>query len=218
MDFIFNSIRALESAYESFRISIAFNIVCLVCNASSARENDELFFSLALEVGNRTDLTDLLDKYFEDELLTDYNCSCGQNLSALAKRITNLPPVIAIQVKRYDRDSVKSSDVVVPNINLDFTKYTDTNSVYQLRSIISHKGTSIDTGHYTCTIYERVDSDRGFYFEVDGTSVSCKENVDYVNTDGYIFFYENEVCVNNISSWIPCSFLLLIFNTKLSVV
>ena len=79
------------------------------------------------------------------------------------RKITNIPDVLAVQLKRYDSASGKNKNNVYPDPILDLsdimisdTNYTKNveNSKYLLRCVITHKGETVNSGHYTTTIVE----------------------------------------------------------------
>ena len=198
-----------------FEIKIRSTVVCLSCdgisssmsNGVSSFMSNESCLSLSIDKGIDSDLLELVKKYFEDEVLEGRKCEnekCGQHNSAVAKRMVNAPDVLAIQIKRYDRNFLKSTELVSLDRLLDLSDVMDVkNSEYVLRAVVTHKGSTMTSGHYTTTLFE---GSRAICVELDGTQVLLLRQMEDICSGGYLLLYENKLVMDKlIDMWFPLS-------------
>ena len=199
-----------------YRIEVASKSVCLTCADTYTNSSDfESCLPLSIDVNS---IDDGIRKYFDNELFTKPCAKCGCNKlynSVLTKRITNVPDVVAVQMKRYNYSDIYKLDAnVFPNPILDLSDVMSVskdifeNPVstqnYLLRSVITHKGRECNSGHYTTSIFEG-----SICIEVDDVNVLLSETKQ-INTEGYIFIYENEACLEKlIRKWFHMTFALM---------
>ena len=105
--------------------------------------------------GNST-VMDLINNYFEDELLHEYHCSCKSLNSSIARKVVNRPSLISFFLKRYrgNAKTTKCRNYVFPSqeINLNNHMATNGSTLYKLCAIILHQCENLTRGHYTFVI------------------------------------------------------------------
>ena len=191
-------------------------VSCLKCGKQSDQDEDgDRIIAVSLDtcVGQST-VADLVDAYFEDELLEGYTCdSCNSQNSAMARKITSAPRVIMINLKRYEAQS-KRTKSILPSKSLNISHHvigTVINTTYKLRSVIQPKGLDLHSEHYTTLIYEN-----GNVYELDDKIVSKLSNTNEVNEECYIFLYEDQEKISSATSlWLPLTFVLLAIRSKI---
>ena len=163
--------------------------------------------------GNST-VMDLINNYFEDELLHEYRCSCKSLNSAIARKVVNRPSVISFVLKRYtgNAKTTKCRNNVFPSQEIDLNNHMATigSTLYKPRAIILHQGENLTCGHYTTVIiYDDTE------ILIDNEKISFKKvnlSEGEILKDSYILIYENQNYVSNlIDKWTPVVFLLMIF-------
>ena len=86
-----------------YNIKVKQYLCCLKCDKRSetnANENKCLYLGLNTSKANgNSTVMDLINNYFEDELLHEYRCSCKSLNSAIARKIVNRPSVISFVSK-----------------------------------------------------------------------------------------------------------------------
>ena len=86
----------------SFGGTLVNQLLCHACH--NIRSSPEPFYSLSLQVKNKSTLSDSLDAYVLGEELSDFNCSeCKQRVN-ITKRVClgSLPPVVIMHLKRFE--------------------------------------------------------------------------------------------------------------------
>ena len=86
----------------SFGGTLVNQLLCHACH--SVRSSPEPFYSLSLQVKNKSTLSDSLDAYVLGEELSDFNCGdCKQRVN-ITKRVClgSLPPVVIMHLKRFE--------------------------------------------------------------------------------------------------------------------
>ena len=86
----------------SFGGTLVNQLLCHACH--NIRSSPEPFYSLSLQVKNKSTLSDSLDAYVLGEELSDFNCSeCKQRVN-ITKRVClgGLPPVVIMHLKRFE--------------------------------------------------------------------------------------------------------------------
>ena len=143
--------------------------------------------------GNST-VMDLINNYFEDELLHEYRCGRKSLNSAIARKIVNRQSAISFVLKQYkgNAKTTKCRNNVFPSQEIDLNNHMATNgsTLYKLRAIILHQGKSLRCGHYrTVIIYD------GTEIMIDNEKISFKKvNLNEGETlkDSYVLIYENQ--------------------------
>ena len=85
--------------------NLCSQLVCKECNYIS--ERDEAFFTVSLDIKNKTSINEALDFYVQGEMLTGgdaYFCSkCNKKVDALMRRcLKNLPSTLILHLKRFE--------------------------------------------------------------------------------------------------------------------
>lgn len=135
---------------------------CSVCKKRYPNESSFNYIGVSTE---RKSLEESLSACFEDEKLegtNKYSCRhCRRKQDALRKtRIETLPPILAINILRYDFDrSVNWKKKIHTNfsfpMNLSMKKFVSgevkkKSTEYELFSVLSHCGETANGGHYIC--------------------------------------------------------------------
>ena len=138
-----------------YDIKVKQYLCCLECDKrSETSENDNKCLYLGLNTskanGNST-ATDLINNYFEDELLHEYRCGRKSLNSAIARKIVNRQSDISFVLKRYkgNAKTTKCRNNVFPSQEIDLNNHMATNgsTLYKLRAIILHQGKNLTCGH-----------------------------------------------------------------------
>jgi len=131
--------------------------ICLTCTCGHVSFAKETLFNigLAFPQGPSFTLEGLLQQFLEPESIDDYDCrSCGQTMATKATRLLATPQHLTITLNRFQIDQQTNkpfkilsevqlpSDLCVPGSNQS--------EMYRIYAVISHKGGSLDGGHY-CT-------------------------------------------------------------------
>jgi len=142
-------------------------IECINVNYKS--ERIEKFIDLQLNVAGCKDITESLHKYCEIEVLSGENQYEADDLGKQDARkgviFKSLPPVLQIQLKRFEFDPVIGNMVKLNNRfefyeKIDMNKFVvdeiKGNQEYRLFSVLVHSG-SINAGHYYSYISPNLD-------------------------------------------------------------
>ena len=188
----------------SYALKIKSLIQCFKCGYEGRTSVNETCLSLAIpkKQKNPCRLIDLVEKTFEPGTF-QRPCACGSSLSSVRRVLGSCPQVLSLHLKRYDNSySRKRSNLVIPTPEIDLSTVLDpeiktVNTIYQLRCVITHKGTNLDSGHFTATIFEQ-----GVPLEVDDMKILNLKNRYDMFTGGSIFLYENKKCLSELlSTW-----------------
>ncbi len=164
-------------------------ISCNICN--NQVHNFDMFQILQLSIHNNT-LYDCLDKFINTETLDKdnmYSCEfCGRKNKASKKTtIWKAPPILIIQLKRFESYRGKLTDLVEYPLELDLSKYTKHEKKYKLFAINNHISNHTRFGHYTSYVKNRLDN---VWYEFDDENVLRKvEETDLINKNAYMLFY-----------------------------
>jgi len=169
-------------------------ITCDICN--NQVHNFDMFQILQLSIQNNNTLYECLDKFINKETLDKdnmYTCNfCGRkNKSSKNTTIWKLPPILIIQLKRFESNSWKLTNLIDYPLELDMKKYNNNtnNSIYKLFAINNHISNHTRFGHYTSIVKNRLDN---VWYEFDDSNVLQKvEEKDLVNKNAYMLFYYN---------------------------
>ena len=160
---------------------------------------------VSLEIQNkqgseRTSLKDLhscFRKYTrKEELDVLYECDSCKRKTRVTKRLrlNKLPPVLSIQLKRFEHIGVSSKleyHIDIPTV-LDVKEYvSETNSGpipnYELFGVICHLG-NVNTGHYLAY----VKNINGAWFKFDDATITRVTETEVKKVNGYMLVY----CMN----------------------
>jgi len=158
-------------------------------------ENSEPFHTIGIEVKHKENILESFDLFVEGEMLSEYNCErCDRKVRAIKRCcVKRLPEVLVIQLKRFEFDLRKMSNVKLNDrlefpVELDMEPYTveglarregqeeigealhhpREHYLYELRGIVVHTGTA-DSGHYYSFVKERTGA--GGWFEFNDADV-----------------------------------------------
>ena len=111
------------------------------------------------------------------------NCEdCESNEFIMKRKIKKFPTVLILHLKRfiYDSDSfVKIERQISMEMIVELFGHR-----FELKSVVSHLGSSIDSGHYICDIFH--DS---MHYRVDDDKISTIAETDDLPTkNSYILF------------------------------
>lgn len=151
--------------HELFEGETVTQIICKDVEYSSERR--ESFFDIQLDVKDCGNLYKSLDKYTADEHLTGDNQyfteEHGKQDAVRAVKFSKLPPVLQIQLKRFELSHVtgrssKINDQFEFYPEVDLAKYTNglIDAHYLLFSVIVHSGNA-QNGHYFACIDPKLD-------------------------------------------------------------
>jgi ubiquitin carboxyl-terminal hydrolase 36/42 len=154
---------------------------------------------LILDIEHVSTLDDALEDYFSLERLDGggaYSCrGCNKKVVATKKfSLEKDPQVVCIQFKRFVWGGKIKKRVTISE-RLDITRFLCPSSaqrrseplIYNLVSMITHSGSSVESGHYTA-----VAGMSGHYFEFDDDVVRPMSLLEVLDTDAYILLYERE--------------------------
>ena len=88
-------------------------------------------------------LTEVLNKYLQKEVINRCCHNCGSNMSSKQLSITLLPQVLIIQYLRFTAEGTKLDHSITADTSLKLN-----NIEYELTGILVHDGESIRRGHY----------------------------------------------------------------------
>ncbi len=168
-------------------------ITCNICN--NQVYNFDMFQILQLSIQNNNTLYDCLDKFISQETLDKdnmYACEfCGRkNKASKNTKIWKAPPILVIQLKRFESYRGKITDIIDYPLELDLSKYINnltTPSKYKLFAINNHISNHTRFGHYTSIVKNRLDN---VWYEFDDSNVLQKvEEKALVNKNAYMLFY-----------------------------
>lgn len=150
-------------------------------------------------------LTDTLNAFFSPDDLRDdnmYSCEkCGKLRNGVKLcKITRLPEVLCIHLKRFRHDSSYSTKVTTsvsfPLYDLDLSPFVSSSSavqnelaVYDLCAFVTHHGNSAESGHYLAYCKNELDNN---WYEFDDTVVTKLEPADVLSKEAYVLFYQRK--------------------------
>mmetsp|Transcript_10465 Transcript_10465/g.26589 ORF Transcript_10465/g.26589 Transcript_10465/m.26589 type:complete len:1024 (-) Transcript_10465:2375-5446(-) len=168
----------------------SYKTVCSQCNNLSESSRNRLDFQvLELEMRESANLENSLEAYLEEEVLAgdnQYYCPrCSSRQNALRSiQIHSLPPHLILQLKRFkfdmktfQRKKIKSSFTFPTSI--DFGPFLADKSkgskashgfVYDIQSIILHRGKNASEGHYISLVKREEDN---LWWQFDDQHATC---------------------------------------------
>ncbi|KAK6644525.1 hypothetical protein RUM43_000792 [Polyplax serrata] len=166
---------------------------------------EELFSVINVDIRNHSSLLDSLEQYVKGEILEGadaYHCDKCNKKVVTVKRpcVKKLPPVLAIQLKRFDYDyerecAIKFNDYFEFPRDLDMDPYTVSGlaklegelidcdydelskemcTKYQLTGIVVHSGQASGGHYYSYILHRLVDGTSKWYKFDDGDVSECK--------------------------------------------
>lgn len=168
-----------------FTIKIKKNIICPKCNYIS--ESDDNINNLYLSLNNRSEISELIDEYLQEEYLDEenkYKCDkCSKYVNAkIERKINILPKYLIITLKRYNNLNQKINKHV--NMEEEIILYS---KKYSLRGIVYHSG-STGGGHY---VYYGKKS-RWCVYNDNSVNDITENDLNFIKSIGYIYLY---VCI-----------------------
>ena len=217
LEFFNSLVDSLDEALKSLSLSpvmsrilagsFADQKICKDCPHRYSRE--EGFTTLNIDIRNHSNLLDSLEQYVKGDLLEGanaYHCEkCNRKVDTVKRLcIKKLPPVLAIQLKRFDYDweretAIKFNDYFEFPRVLDMEPYTvrglakmegeliddelvacdDATSSggctkYDLTGIVVHSGQASGGHYYSYILYTHADGSKKWYKFDDGDVAECK--------------------------------------------
>lgn len=192
--------------HKTFSGSLESTLKCTVCGES--RKIQDPMLDVSLEIQDKIDndrislnnLHSCFKKYTrEEELDVLYECTNCKKKTKVTKtlRLNKLPPVLSIQLKRFEHNIGVSSKldyhIDIPTI-LDVRNYVSSNVKvknlpnYELFGIVCHLG-NVNTGHYLAY----VKNINGSWFKFDDATITRVTEAEVKKVNGYMLVY----CVND---------------------
>ncbi|EGW32741.1 uncharacterized protein SPAPADRAFT_149886 [Spathaspora passalidarum NRRL Y-27907] len=186
--------------HTTFSFELQSSIKCASCDQIT--ETIDPMIDLSLEIKNsqnkQIDIYDCLDLFTSEEKLDIlYTCNfCGDKTKPTKRlRLKSIPPVLSIQLKRFEHKNDSTSKIETPvsiPLFLDLTKYCDGentdsidgNKVFELFAVVCHIG-SVNTGHYIVYIKDG----NGRWFMYDDSVISLVSQQDVTNKNAYLLYY-----------------------------
>lgn len=160
-------------------------IECTQVDCTSAK--DDSFYDLSLNVKGCNNVIESFQQYTEEELLEGDNQyradSFGLQDAKKYIKFLSLPPVLQLQLKRFEYDPKSNMMVKLNNFyefpeTLDLTSFVDQQDpqeyVYRLHSVLVHAG-SVYGGHYYAFVRPEDGSDVWYKFDDESVRKVPKE-------------------------------------------
>ncbi|ODV95940.1 hypothetical protein PACTADRAFT_41013 [Pachysolen tannophilus NRRL Y-2460] len=197
--------------HRTFSGELQSSITCSKCRKVTTTIDPMLDLSLEILQQNRKvagkslppirqmNLLDCLKRFTTPEKLDVlYNCStCGHKTMVYKQlKIKKLPPVLGIQLKRFEHlsTSAKIETHVTFPLMLNMYDYIlhdhdhldkiETDLTYELFALVCHIG-SVNTGHYVCLVKNR----DGNWFKFDDSKVTLVSIDEVTSTKAYLLYY-----------------------------
>ena len=175
-----------------FNIFLRSTITCQGC--SRIVEERQWYWNLTLHFprvphSQELNIYSLLDAYFGVEIVGDYTCSQCHLLGRTDKKISMIkaPQVLLIQVVRFNIRLQKINDFVKFPLQLTTPHISNGNEQsfsYQLRGLIVHVGSSLNSGHYICYFYNK-----GNWYKADDRKITLVSWQRVSESQAYILVY-----------------------------
>lgn len=187
--------------HKTFSGTLESTLTCTVCGSSRKIEDPMLDVSLEIQDkrdGEKASLTDLHSCFMKYTKVEDldvlYECQSCKTRTKVTKRLAlkKLPPVLSIQLKRFEHLGVSSKidyHIDIPHI-LDVQEYVSKSgynnqvTTYELFGIVCHLG-SVNTGHYLAY----VKATNGMWFKFDDAKITRMNEADVRKVNAYMVFY-----------------------------
>lgn len=189
--------------HKTFSGTLESTLTCTVCGHS--RKIEDPMLDVSLEIQNkqgekRTSLEDLhscFRKYTRaEELDVLYECDFCQKKTKVTKRLrlNRLPPVLSIQLKRFEHIGVSSKldyhiDIPIVLDVKDYVSESNDQNIpnYELFGIVCHLG-NVNTGHYLAYVKNL----SGAWFKFDDATITRTSEAEIKKVNGYMLVY----CIN----------------------
>ena len=125
----------------------------------------------------------LIDNFLE-ERRENIECQlCRSDTACVSENIVNNPNVLTISLLRFGYDT-KNKRTIKNTKEIEIPEYIEIDKkYYKLQSLISHKGGSASSGHYTALVKKNTG-----WFLYDDNNVK-KSSLLKKNSDVYLLFY-----------------------------
>ena len=211
---------------------------CFNCDeAESSDDIKENMIIIDILQDGEEDITSVqngLDVRYADDYRNRMECKCGRNDKGYQYVVMNTPPELAVVIKRYTHDNSVARKLrvpVFPSYLIDLENHSVNNeqkagssqqrgdsleTQYILRSVITHHGSSLDAGHYTCCVF--LNEHTVLTMNDNAVTVSESEWNEELLYNSYMLFYERVDTVDMMfDSCAPAlMFCLFADRTKLS--
>lgn len=175
-------------------------LTCTVCGHKSRRFDPFLYLSVPVN-RNMSTLTEPLDKYIEEELLTGdeqwYCEKCKCKVDAGKKiDIWKFPPVLVLHLKRFEFHSrtcsyKKTDCLLTSDLHLDLMPYAASHqregALYSIVCIANHSG-KYGSGHYTATCKVNCGEHSTWHVFNDERVSELRESSPVVGREAYVLF------------------------------
>ena len=211
---------------------------CFNCDeAESSDDIKENMIIIDILQDGEEDITSVqkgLDVRYADDYRNRMECKCGRNDKGYQYVVMNTPPELAVVIKRYTHDNSVARKLrvpVFPSYLIDLENHSVNNeqkagssqqrgdsleTQYILRSVVTHHGSSLDAGHYTCCVF--LNEHTVLTMNDNAVTVSESEWNEELLYNSYMLFYERVDTVDMMfDSCAPAlMFCLFADRTKLS--
>eukprot|EP00047_Mylnosiga_fluctuans_P019186 m.79853 g.79853 ORF g.79853 m.79853 type:complete len:1226 (+) comp8016_c0_seq2:46-3723(+) len=181
-----------------FQGQLQSTIECATCHFRSSTYTAFMFLSLPVPSGpGQHTLHDCMRLFCAPERLDSSNrwtcsrCKCPRD-ATVTTRITRMPPVLLIQLKRFAFDGPfrsKITDMIhYPLNNLDLSAFVSSGAVggpYSLYGVCQHTGT-LTGGHYTA-VCRNPYNQRWYHY--DDSTVTAVQDARAITSSAYMLFY-----------------------------
>ena len=195
------------------------HLTCPRCGRESIKFDVFSSISLPLAVTKRRStirLEDCLEQFMEGEQLDERNAwycpNCRQHVCALKMiALWSVPDVLILHLKRFTFDTCMTSGgmlrskmddtVEFPVERFDITKHVlgpidpDAPPVYRLFGVSEHTGPTANSGHYTATVRNSIDSQ---WYRYNDSHVGRTSGEASITGGAYLLFYQR---AKGISKW-----------------
>eukprot|EP00049_Salpingoeca_infusionum_P004033 m.74040 g.74040 ORF g.74040 m.74040 type:complete len:856 (+) comp12386_c0_seq2:327-2894(+) len=213
----------LKTPSQTFHFETERKRTCLACGVSSDPAYS-LESCLCVNVqahSTQGDLIAMISQYFADEQVS-YTCEeCGHGQSVIESRLSKLPEVLVVNVKRFyydaetesmkknhasvsipdilDLETFHKEAVAVPMVQIDAggdgsaAAAADVAilTTYQLNSIVRHVGSGAGAGHYVSDVYDPATERWKTYDDSIVKKVERLNVLGRAERTGYLFFFTN---------------------------
>ena len=128
------------------------SLTCGHCGKATRRMEDA--FDLSVSICGDS-VADCVKQHFQEEELgegNEWQCEHCRHSDARTRKqlsVVSLPEVLIVHLKLFDADGDKLSDRV------EFERHLELDCRYELVSVVSHHGISLQSGHYTAACHVR---------------------------------------------------------------
>ena len=167
------------------------NTSCTACNYMSVSYERAHALALDLSPSPGDNVSTLLRTYLAPEALdAHFRCdSCGERGHGVKQnRVLYWPPVLAVSLKRFTFDpTTLTPQKIMYHVRFDMTLHGFSDTPYQLRALIEHRGETLRSGHYVA--YVRTDAG-DWYLCNDSASRELLVENDVLQRRAYMLIYE----------------------------